>query len=340
MSLATRCTSCGTIFRVVQDQLKVSEGWVRCGQCDEVFNALRGVFDLEHESPPEWERAPRTASESSTVDASHGSDDLRDLSNPRSTHPPATDNHTATATATDTSDIRTASHAEPARPPVDFSSGRERGGDTAPSVEISADVFHDIAEQESRRPAASANPLDTPQSSAAALPLPDFVQQARQQARWQSRRFIATMWVAALILVILLAAQVLHHFRDLAVSRWPNLKPELTSLCAAMDCVIAAPRRIDSVAVENSALTRGVAPDSIRLALTLRNRGTYPVAMPSVDLSLTNLAGQLIARRALSPREFGVISRQLEPGSELPLQALLSTGNSLVAGYTVEVFYP
>ena len=29
MSMATRCTSCGTIFRVVQDQLKVSEGWVR-----------------------------------------------------------------------------------------------------------------------------------------------------------------------------------------------------------------------------------------------------------------------------------------------------------------------
>ena len=25
MSLATRCTSCGTVFRVVQDQLKVSE---------------------------------------------------------------------------------------------------------------------------------------------------------------------------------------------------------------------------------------------------------------------------------------------------------------------------
>ena len=47
MSLATRCTACGTVFRVVQDQLKVSEGWVRCGRCDEVFNALEGLFDLE-----------------------------------------------------------------------------------------------------------------------------------------------------------------------------------------------------------------------------------------------------------------------------------------------------
>ena len=52
MSLATRCTSCATTFRVVQDQLKVSEGWVRCGRCDAVFNALEGLFDLGATRPP------------------------------------------------------------------------------------------------------------------------------------------------------------------------------------------------------------------------------------------------------------------------------------------------
>lgn len=52
MSLATRCTHCGTIFKVVQDQLKVSEGWVRCGRCNEVFNALPALFDLDTEAPP------------------------------------------------------------------------------------------------------------------------------------------------------------------------------------------------------------------------------------------------------------------------------------------------
>ncbi|WP_338416067.1 zinc-ribbon and DUF3426 domain-containing protein [uncultured Sphaerotilus sp.] len=46
MSLATSCPACGTVFRVVQDQLKISEGWVRCGHCQEVFNALEGLFDL------------------------------------------------------------------------------------------------------------------------------------------------------------------------------------------------------------------------------------------------------------------------------------------------------
>lgn len=56
MSLATRCTHCDTIFKVVQDQLKVSEGWVRCGRCNEVFNALEGLFDMEREAPPQRSR--------------------------------------------------------------------------------------------------------------------------------------------------------------------------------------------------------------------------------------------------------------------------------------------
>lgn len=55
MSLATRCTHCGTIFKVVQDQLKVSEGWVRCGRCQAVFNAIPALFDLDTQAPP-----PRT----------------------------------------------------------------------------------------------------------------------------------------------------------------------------------------------------------------------------------------------------------------------------------------
>src|SRR5688572_24412290 len=39
MSLITRCPACGTMFKVVPDQLRISEGWVRCGHCREVFDA-------------------------------------------------------------------------------------------------------------------------------------------------------------------------------------------------------------------------------------------------------------------------------------------------------------
>ena len=39
MSQITRCPSCATSFKVVADQLRISEGWVRCGKCAEIFDA-------------------------------------------------------------------------------------------------------------------------------------------------------------------------------------------------------------------------------------------------------------------------------------------------------------
>src|SRR3954463_2575665 len=45
MGLITRCPTCGTMFKVVADQLKISEGWVRCGHCAEVFDATAHMVD-------------------------------------------------------------------------------------------------------------------------------------------------------------------------------------------------------------------------------------------------------------------------------------------------------
>jgi predicted Zn finger-like uncharacterized protein len=38
-TLITSCPACGVRFKLVPDQLKVSDGWVRCGQCREIFDA-------------------------------------------------------------------------------------------------------------------------------------------------------------------------------------------------------------------------------------------------------------------------------------------------------------
>ncbi|HNJ46417.1 MAG TPA: zinc-ribbon domain-containing protein, partial [Ottowia sp.] len=39
MSLITRCPACATTFKVVPDQLRIAAGWVRCGHCQQVFDA-------------------------------------------------------------------------------------------------------------------------------------------------------------------------------------------------------------------------------------------------------------------------------------------------------------
>jgi predicted Zn finger-like uncharacterized protein len=45
MNLATRCPACSTTFKVVTDQLRVSDGWVRCGRCSRVFDANEQMVD-------------------------------------------------------------------------------------------------------------------------------------------------------------------------------------------------------------------------------------------------------------------------------------------------------
>ena len=309
MSLATRCSACGTVFRVVQDQLKVSEGWVRCGRCSEVFNALEGLFDLTRETPPE---AP--------IDLP-----------PQGARPAADtalgDKIDAQLKRTRPSDHATAPAISP-RDRLDF-----------PDAQFGPDIADDDTGEAPAiaAPGAEAMPEDAPAPEAP----PEFVQRAQRAARWQSGRMRALQGAALVLLAALLGLQAAHHERDLVAARWPALRPALSAWCAAMACTIEAPRRIDDIAVESTALTRAASDlEAFRLSVVLRNRGTIAVAQPSIDLSLTDPNGQLIARRMLAPRDLRIASAAIEPGAESTTQLLLSAGAARVTGYTVEIFYP
>lgn len=66
MSLVTRCPSCATTFKVVRDQLRISDGWVRCGRCSNVFDA---TLDLQ-EAPDAGTAAPAATPEEGAADSS------------------------------------------------------------------------------------------------------------------------------------------------------------------------------------------------------------------------------------------------------------------------------
>lgn len=51
MSLVTRCPACGTNFKVVRDQLRISDGWVRCGRCSQVFDASDDLREMPDSGP-------------------------------------------------------------------------------------------------------------------------------------------------------------------------------------------------------------------------------------------------------------------------------------------------
>jgi len=64
MSLVTRCPACSTLFKVVPDQIRIAAGWVRCGQCGEVFDASAQL--LPHGAVPAVPPAPAAPDPSQT----------------------------------------------------------------------------------------------------------------------------------------------------------------------------------------------------------------------------------------------------------------------------------
>ena len=53
MSIITQCPQCATQFRATPQQLRASDGWVRCGQCDQVFDAAMHAVSQRVIPPPE-----------------------------------------------------------------------------------------------------------------------------------------------------------------------------------------------------------------------------------------------------------------------------------------------
>ncbi len=333
MSLATRCTACGTVFRVVQDQLKVSEGWVRCGRCDQVFNAIEGLFDLERDAPPDWNPPPAppapaaavvTATFQAPAEPPADDEDVFHLSDEDRIH--------SRFFQPEQEDVaQTPAQALKPRDRLDFADAR----------------FNDalLADAEDDMPAQSAEPARKSRSkkrsrAAADKGSPEFLLAAKRKAMWRSPRMRAGLGLLSALLLLGLLAQVLYHFRDLTAARWPESRPWLEQGCELLKCRIGLPRHIDDVAVESSALSPANNGAAYRLSVVLRNRGNVPLAMPSVELSLTDAAGQLVSRRALSPGDFRVATSALPAGGETSLQLLLSTDGRRISGYTVEVFYP
>ena len=99
---------------------------------------------------------------------------------------------------------------------------------------------------------------------------------------------------------------------------------------------------LDAVAVEHSALSRVEGrPEALQLSLRIANRNDTLVALPAVEISLTDAQGQLIARRALLPPDFGIEPPAvIDARTERPLELLLTTGDRVVSGFSVELFHP
>jgi predicted Zn finger-like uncharacterized protein len=408
MSLATRCTACGTIFRVVQDQLRVSEGWVRCGRCAEVFDARQQLFDIEREAPPPW---PATATAPAHPGLDREDDHARRIEAARGAEPESSFEHIELPSEEgqyrDRVEQAVRAQEEPTQPlepetlgedsrffeedsPFFEADARDEprwvdeptvpatapspppamraeptatmpdiptdmGDDVilAPSLQPKVDAAETAEAKEGKKPRSKRGAkIDTGAASAAATeqapaapPVPSFMRRAEAKARWSRPRVRLALGAASGLLAIVLGLQVALHFRDALAAQYPSSQPLLTALCEVQGCTIQPWRHIDVLSVENTGLAQAGTGNQYQLTVSLLNKGGVTVAVPWIQLSLTDAQGALIARRALAPKDFHIdkgapVPPAMTGGLDLNMQVLLATGDQRVTGYDVVLFYP
>lgn len=169
---------------------------------------------------------------------------------------------------------------------------------------------------------------------------PGFVRQAKRQALWRSPGVRVALGVIGVVLALLLTAQWALHKRDHLAASHPELAPLLARLCEPLGCEIGPVRRIDAVVIDSSTLVRRLG-NFYSFDLVLKNTAAMPVAMPALELSLTDTRDSVIARRVFLPPELPGAPRLLPAQGNLSLSLRLSITDAVpMAGYRALVFYP
>lgn len=327
MSFTTRCPACGTTFRIVADQLKISEGWVRCGHCADVFDATLYLEPWVADAPTQAGAAPPPAPAAAQAELTAASDPHEDE---LVTRPPAP-----------------IPDAGPGNGPEDADFGTELQRFAAakaaadPAAAMAGKAAAAPAKAKLVAPPASATPVDAPEPTEAEA-VPGFVREARQRAFWQSPVVRAGLFFLALMLGALLASQWALHERDRIAAWRPDLRPMLQQVCARIGCTVGPVRNIDAIVIDSSALVRRLG-NFHSFDLVLKNTADMPLALPALELSLTDTSDQIISRRVFLPEEWPDAPEVLPALGSLTVSFRLSLAvdeSTPMAGYRALVFYP
>ena len=323
MSHVTQCPACSTHFRVVVDQLKISDGWVRCGQCGEVFDARVSMQPWPVQPSPV---PPAQAVPDAAFDA---------VPDPEALPVPQTE--TAAPQPLPDLDVDAAPTRSEAVPEVDAEPEREPLSPASGLAE-QAEPTEQTWTGDSVRPDAEPAPL-APEDIA---PSVGFVRQAQRRAAWRRPWVRALGALSGLVLAAVLVGQVLVHERHYLAAAHPDWLPVLQQVCEPLACTIEPYRRIESVLIDSSALVRE-REDLYRLEVGLKNTSDMALAVPALELSLTDSADEVVLRRVLLPTDWEAPVDILAPSATLALSLHLSLSGASelrMAGYRALVFYP
>lgn len=370
------------MFKIVPDQLKVADGWVRCGHCSDVFDATLYLAGSDSVAPVLRSESVSSAEGSVTLSSPREPLDTRqalydDRGDGLTTPPPAVqepDLRKARVSggfqATDGESRRETSRAAESTNRSGSSrrsSASKRSGRDASKVPSS--FVNELKQFAGSRTGASDNQSQkTPTVSHPSgwivpgasrrvtvrphqgsdvgskdpLPEPGFVKQARRQAFWRSSFMRISLALTSTLLAGLLLVQWAVHERDRLAAQYPWSIPWLTGVCRPLACELGPAREIGAVVIDSSNLVRRMG-NVYSFDMVLKNRAPMDIAVPALELSLTDMRDTVVSRRVFLPGEWPGSPALLPAQGSFPVSLSLSitdSGVSSMTGYRALIFYP
>lgn len=332
--MQTTCPSCHAVFRVRPEQLEAHAGKVRCGKCAYVFNGFETLITpIETVSfmAPYEEDVEESARETAVG---------RLPDEARAT--PLNGESVAVY------DVRPMTISEPMSGsfPLQTDEQLAREAEEINRV-IAANSHPDLVREKSEtseKPEAAAENAGLKISPELHAKLTNLQQQLSEQEK--GRRWYFLGWGGGIMLLLLaLAAQSIYFYRDSVAVYYPQAKPLLVEACQLLGCQVRLPANINLIKLDGHELqAMPDRPNVVTFSALLRNNAAHRQAYPNLELTLTDLTNQALARRHFTPKEYLPPGTKIENGmpmqEEVPLKLTLDLDRLEAVGYKSRVYYP
>ncbi len=347
MALAARCPHCRALFRVIADQLKLRGGLVRCGECRKVFDAIGSLIYVDDHA------LLRVTEDAPLGGAAHPGPAA-----------PVQAARAATAPAPVAQPREPVAPAEQAARARVVERGRRKRAVAEEGAELSVPTLFGVNEQFVPMP----GPLDSepgaarrrepyidmlgrddgspPETDAEGLEAatPSFLSAQGQRLQRRRRRILAA---ACVPLALAAAAQFALALREDALEAWPSLRPLLVRACDVYGCSVDWPAHADLLTIVGSDLAAVPGTDVIELNAAIRNRAPFTMALPALEVTLTDTQNRTIARKVFLPADYlastgepsSRIEEGLAPESDLSVRLVFEARGLSAAGFVLYPFY-
>ena len=362
MQLITRCPQCETAFAFETAQLRLAQGWVRCGKCAMLFEADKHLFERDGEHALDRGgfkgRGHAVTGNSNKQQQGAGASEgeraraLQSTAKPKMTTK-IEELHSDLKALHDTLDDESGESGESGEY-ADTSSSPDRrhfdltfGLQKMKSLSLEMQEFSGLQSFESLRAKQAAPSL---QSEQPRIDGSSGVAEVRQSTAQTGERSLGagqgrkTSWTLALsvsFLMLIAVGQIVWANKEVIGALSAQSHLFLQSVCNELGTELGWPMEPQSLKIESSSF-KLLTGETYKVKLRLKNHQDYAVKTPWLELALLGGDEGVLVRKVFSTKELE-LQQAIAPDKDLIISFNIKVDEQIaphIVGYHLDFFYP